>query len=165
MPVLYFLYIMSERNNTFWDLVMITFFALTMSNMIYLWSAKWIFPHIYSWGRTTFLHVSVFSIILYIAIAPLYLIVDSMLIGSSWVLIAYITHILLNIFWVEIIISILSGYRYSLLSIYSSIVSLVITGSILFFVYEKANSESTNALFILLGLSMLAFVVSRSVTL
>ncbi len=141
-------------------LAMITFFALTMSNMIYLWSAKWIFPHIYSWGRTTFLHVSVFSIILYIAIAPLYLIVDSMLIGSSWVLIAYITHILLNIFWVEIIISILSGYRYSLLSIYSSIVSLVITGSILFFVYEKANSESTNALFILLGLSMLAFVVS-----
>jgi hypothetical protein len=29
-------------------LAMITFFALTVSNMIYLWSAKGIFPHIYT---------------------------------------------------------------------------------------------------------------------
>ncbi len=141
-------------------LAMITFFALTISNMIYLWSAKGIFPHIYVWWRTTFLHVSVFSIILYITIAPLYLIVDSMIVGSSWLLIAYIVHILLNIFGVEIIISILSWYRYSLLSIYSSIVTLIITSSLLFLIYEKIGSQSSNALFVLLGLSMIAFFIS-----
>ncbi len=145
-------------------LAMITFFALTMSNMIYLWSAKGIFPHIYIWGRTTFLHVSVFSIILYIVIAPLYLIVDAIIIDGSAILIAYIAHILLNIFGVEIIISILSGYRYALLSIYSSMVSLILTGSLLFFIYEKIGSESINVLFVLLGLSMLAFVVSIGTT-
>ncbi len=38
------------------------------------------------------------------------------------------------------------------------------TGSILFGIYEKTGSESTNALFVLLGLSMLAFVITIFVT-
>ena len=141
-------------------LAMITFFSLSISNMLYIWSAKGIFPHIYAGTRTTFLHASVFSIILYITIAPFYLIVNSQFIDGSGILIAYIAHVLLNIFWLEIIVSILSSYRYSLLSIYSSIVSLILTASILFFIYTKTNSESSNALFVLLGLSMLAFVIA-----
>jgi hypothetical protein len=141
-------------------LAMITFFALTVSNMIYLWSAKGIFPHIYTGARTTFLHASIYSIILYIAIAPLYLIVNSMVVDGSGILIAYIAHVLLNIFGLEIIVSILSNYRYSLLSIYSSIVSLILTASILFLIYTQTYSSSSNALFILLGLSMLAFVIA-----
>lgn len=131
-----------------------------MSNMLYLWSAKVIFPHIYTGSRTTFLHASVYSIVLYIAIAPLYLIVNTMIVGGSGILIAYIAHVLLNIFGLEIITSILSSYRYSLLSIYSSIVSLILTTSILFLIYTKTDSESSNVLFVLLGLSMLAFVIT-----
>ena len=61
-------------------LAMITFFSLTVSNMLYLWSAKGIFPHMSTGSRTTFLHASVFSILLYVAIAPLYLIVNSAII-------------------------------------------------------------------------------------
>ncbi|MBC7503776.1 hypothetical protein H7169_02310 [Candidatus Gracilibacteria bacterium] len=141
-------------------LAMITFFSLSISNMLYIWSAKGIFPHIYTGSRTTFLHASVFSIILYIAIAPFYLIVNSQFIDGSGILIAYMAHVLLNIFGLEIIVSILSSYRYCLLSIYSSIVSLILTASILFFVYTKTNSESSNALFVLLGLSMLAFFIA-----
>ena len=145
-------------------LAMITFFALTVSNMLYLWSARGIFPHIYTGSRTTFLHASVFSIVLYIAIAPLYLIVNSVVVDGSGILIAYIAHILLNIFGLEIIVSILSGYRYALLSIYSSIVSLILTASILFWIYSQEGSESSNALFVLLGLSMLAFVIAIFMT-
>lgn len=141
-------------------LAMITFFALTLSNILYLWSAKNIFPHIYTGSRTTYLHASIFSIILYIAIAPLYLIVNSMVIDGSGILIAYIAHVLLNIFGLEIIVSIVSNYRYSLLSIYSSIVSFILTGSILFLIYTQTSSASSNALFVLLGLSMLAFVIA-----
>ena len=145
-------------------LAMITFFSLTLSNTLYLWSAKWIFPHIYSGTRTNFVHASVFSIILYIAIAPLYLIVNSLIIDGSGILIAYIAHILLNIFGFEIIISILSGYRYSLLSIYASIVSLIFTGTLLFWLYQLANSTSVNVLFVLLGLSMMAFLISTCIS-
>lgn len=141
-------------------LAMITFFSLTVSNMIYLWSAKGIFPHIYTGARTTFLHASVFSIILYVAIAPLYLIVSSIVVDGSSILIAYIAHVLLNIFGVEIIVSILSNYRYSLLSIYSSIVSLILTGTILFLIYAQTYTSSSNTLFVLLGLSMLTFVIA-----
>ncbi|NRH21127.1 hypothetical protein HOO68_03720 [Candidatus Gracilibacteria bacterium] len=141
-------------------LAMITFFALTLSNMLYLWSAKGIFPHIYTGSRTTFLHASIFSIILYIAIAPLYIIVDNVIINGSGILIGYIAHILLNMFGIEIIISVLSSYRYSLLSIYSSVVSLILTGSLLYLIYEKTNTESNNVLFILLALSMIAFTIS-----
>ena len=132
--------------------------------MLYLWSAKGIFPHIYTGSRTTFLHASVFSILLYIAIAPLYLIVNSAIIDGSGILIAYIAHVLLNIFGLEIIVSILSGYRYALLSIYSSIVSLILTGSVLFFIYTQTYSASSNALLVLLGLSMLAFVIAIFMT-
>ncbi len=145
-------------------LAMITFFALTISNMLYLWSAKGIFPHIYTGGRTVFMHISVFSVILYISIAPFYFIVDSTIMGGSGILIAYIAHVLLNILGLEIIASILSGYRYALLSIYSSIVSFIITGSLLFFFYEKTNTVSSNALFILLWFSMLAFVIAIFIT-
>lgn len=144
-------------------LAMITFFALTISNMLYIWSVKWIFPHMYVGGKTTFIHASIFSIILYIIIAPLYLIVNSIIISGAGILIAYIAHILLNIFWLEIVISVLSGYRYSLLSIYSSIISLVLTGSLLFYLYAQTNSDSSNALFVLLGLSMLAFLIATIV--
>ena len=101
-----------------------------------------------------------FSIILYIAIAPLYLIVDSVIIDGSGILIGYIAHILLNMFGLEIVMSILSNYRYSLLSIYASITSFIITGSFLFFIYEKTNTESNNVLFILLALSMIAFTTN-----
>lgn len=139
---------------------MITFFALTISNMLYLWSAKGIFPHIYTGSRTTFLHASIFSIILYITVAPLYIIVDSVIIDGSGILIGYITHILLNMFGLEIVVSVLSSYRYSLLSIYSSIISFVLTGTLLFFIYEKTYTESNNTLFILLALSMIAFTIS-----
>jgi len=145
-------------------LAMITFFALTMSNMLYVWSAKGIFPHMYSGSRTVFIHASIYSIILYITIAPLYLIVNSLFPNGSWILVAYMAHILLNIFGIEIVVSILSSYRYSLLSIYSSIIGLIVTGSILFGIYEKTWSESSNALFVLLGFSMLAFVITIFVT-
>jgi hypothetical protein len=129
--------------------------------MLYIWSAKGIFPHMYTGGRTVFFHASVFSIILYITIAPLYLIVSSAFIdSSSAILIAYITHVILNIFGLEIVISILSGYRYALLSIYSSIISLIMTSSCIFFIFEKTSTESSNVLFVLLGLSMLSFVIS-----
>jgi hypothetical protein len=146
-------------------LAMITFFALTISNMLYVWSARGIFPHMYSATRTVFLHISVFSIILYIAIAPLYLIVGSSIMDGSGILIAYIAHILLNMFGLEIIASSLSGYRYSLLSLYSSIVSLILTGTLLFAIYQNtASSTSGNVLFILLGLSMLAFFIGTATT-
>ena len=141
-------------------LAMITFFALTISNMLYIWSAKGIFPHVYTGTRTVFLHASLFSVFLYIAIAPLYFIVNSMIIDGSGILIAYIAHILFNVFGLEIIVSVLSGYRYTLLSIYSSIASFIITGTLLFFIYEKTASHSSNALFVLLGLSMLAFTIT-----
>lgn len=63
-------------------------------------------------------------------------------------------------FGLEIVVSVLSSYRYSLLSIYSSIISFVLTGTLLFFIYEKTYTESNNTLFILLALSMIAFTIS-----
>lgn len=89
---------------------------------------------------------------------------NSLVIDGSGILIAYIAHVLLNIFGLEIIVGILSGYRYALLSIYSSIVSLILTASILFWIYMQASSPSSNALWVLLGLSMLAFVIAIFVT-
>lgn len=98
---------------------------------------------------------------LYIVIAPMYMMADtSMTANSHGILMAYVAHVLINVFGLEVITSTLSGYRYTMLSIYSSIVSFVISGEIVLYLYSHFFSGSSSALFILLGLSTLASVIS-----
>lgn len=142
-------------------LSMITFFALTVSNMIYLWWARAIFPHIYSGTRTVFLHISVFSVILFILMVPIYMMSPvSMNNSSIGILVAYIFHVLLNVFGIEVIISLLSGFRYTLLSIYASLSGFTLTAGVVFFIYRQMGSSSTGSLFMLLWLGALSFVLS-----
>lgn len=65
---------------------MTTFFCLTFANYLYIWGLSIIFPHIYTRVRTMFVQVSVFSVILYIAMALLYYTVNTLYLSSTAVL-------------------------------------------------------------------------------
>ncbi len=140
-------------------LAMVTFFSLTFGSYVYVWAAHVIFPLIYVRMKYFFLHVTAYMIVLFIVMMPVYLTVSSVSLDTSAVLFAYLIHILLGIFGIEIIASLISQYRYTILSFYANVSSLVISGGIIFLVYEKF-SASGSALFVLMGLSVLGFVLS-----
>lgn len=138
---------------------MIAFVGLSLGNFIYVYGLGTIFPHIYTAGRSTFVQVSVFSIILYIVMSLVYFFVGSNFTWKSGVIGVYAFHTLINSFGILLIVSLLAHYRYSLLAFYASIVSLILTGLFVFFVYIGL-SESGAMIFIFLGLTTTAYTLS-----
>lgn len=150
-----------ESGTTPMLLSMITFFALVIADMIYLWGAKTIFPHMYSGTRTVFMHISVFSVILYILVLPIYMMSGGISSAQNiGILVAYTFHLLLNIFWMELIVSSLSWFRYVLLSLYSCIAGFVVSSGFMLVVYKTFGTGSRSSLFVLLWLASVAFVIS-----
>lgn len=139
-------------------LAMTTFFSLTLGATLYLNIAKTIFASIYTRTGETFKHVMLFMVILYICMMPIYLMVPTG-INTTGVLAAYLIHILLAVFGMELIIGVISQYRYVLLSFYANLAAFIFSGGIVFALLEKF-SKSSASLFILIGLSILAFFLS-----
>ena len=128
---------------------MITFFALVGWNMLYVWWLTAIFPHIFNRTRTLFVQVSLFSVLLYVAVSVVYLVTSSLIPTWSGILGIYALHIALDVFWLVTLLGILSSYRYSLLFFYSSFVSFLLVGVIAFLV-TMMLSTSSGALFTLM---------------
>lgn len=139
-------------------LAMITFFALTIGNLITYSIRSYIFPHIYSRGRTAVSQIAIMSIVLYIVFVPLYMMMSGASTGTSAILSVFSIHILVNVFSLELLIGLISQYRYSLLSLYSSIIAFLLTGITLFAIQTQFSSSSYT-MFLLFGLTMLAYLL------
>ncbi len=144
-------------------LAMITFFCLTFANYLYTLGLSIIFPHIYTRVRTMFVQISIFSGILYVVMAGLYLIINTIYNSSTAILWAYAFHVVFNTFWLLLLTGIIAQYRYSLLIFYSNFISLILTGLIISWVYNSFTS-SWNALFILMWIVTVCFFMSTFVT-
>lgn len=138
-------------------LAMSTFFSLVVGAMMYLSIAKIIFPAIYTRTPSLMKHSMLYMIVLYLVLMPMYLFAAN--VQSSSVLVTYLVHILLAIFGIEIILSLISQYRYALLSFYANIASIALSGGFVFLIFSSSKNSSTN-LFILMGLSILTFFAS-----
>ena len=95
------------------------------------------------------------SLLLYIFLAPVYLILTSLYMEPSVVLVPFAMHVLINTFALQLVIGLTAQYRYALLTLYGSIVSLLVTAMIMALAYISL-SNSSNALFLLLGLVIIA---------
>ncbi len=144
-------------------LAMIAFFSLTIGNLSTYTIRSYIFPHIYSRGRTTLSQIAIMSILLYIVFAPVYMVVWGVNPDTSSILSAFSLHVLLNVFTLELLIGLISQYRYSLLSLYASIVSLLLTGIILFLL-KNQFSGSEYTIFLLFWLTILAYLLGWLIT-
>ncbi len=138
---------------------LITFFVTICGNFLYLWWLSSIFPHIYTRSKTLSMHISVFSIVLYICISWVYVIVDIISLEYSTILWIYVIHIIFNVFWLILITWILSMYRYSLLVFYSSMISLFISWLIPLFAFNQLGTSS-NTLFVFMIFSSITFFVT-----
>lgn len=143
-------------------LAMIAFLGISIGNFIYMWGLQSIFPHIYSGTRTLFLQVSVFSIVLYICMAGVYLVVDMMPLEPGAILAVYVAHIIFDVFGLVLITGILSMYRYSILVFYASMASLLASGLIPVFAFTSM-ATSSNTLFIFMVFSSVAFTLTTFV--
>ena len=136
-------------------LAMIAFFGLTIGNLLYYLLLSKIFPDIYTRGRTAFSQVAIMSLILYIFLAPVYLILTNLYPEPSVVLIPFAMHVLINTLTLQLVIWLTAQYRYALLTLYGSIMSFLVTAMIMALAYISL-SNSSNALFLLLGLVIIA---------
>ena len=144
-------------------LAMITFFALSIGNILSYTIRARIFPHIYTRSRTAFSQIVGASILLYIIFAPLYLFISDISPDKNTILIAFSLHILLTLFVSELVIGIISHYRYALLVLYSSIISLLITACFLAKIIFS-SSDSSLSLFILLSLTLVAYMITLTLS-
>ena len=142
---------------------MITFFSLTVGNILSYLIRSRVFPHVYPRGRTALSQIVIMSILLYVIFAPIYLFISEIAPEKNTLLIAFSLHVLINVFAFELVVGIVSQYRYALLVLYTSVFSLLLTGGVLVFI-EKNFSPSETSLFILLALSVVAYVVSHTVS-
>lgn len=138
-------------------LAMIAFFGLSLGNILYYFLLSKIYPDIYVRGRTALGQITVMSILLYIFFAPVYILISSMILDPSVILIAFSLHILFNTLCLQLVIGLTSQYRYALLALYSSILSFLISSLITVYAY-MSFSDSSNAIFVLLGLVIIAQV-------
>ncbi|MBP9779020.1 hypothetical protein KBD33_00185 [Candidatus Gracilibacteria bacterium] len=134
------------------------FICMTIGNIIYCWGITSIFPHIYSSTRTLYLQVTVFSVVLYICMSIVYFFIGGITPSINLLLGIYVIHMLLNTFGLLLIIGIISQYRYSILTFYSSLISLIISGITVYGIYSMMG-ESSKSLYILTGLAATVYLI------
>lgn len=99
-------------------------------------------PDRYERSTITFTQIAILSILIYIFITPIYI--------FAWVnnydniIYVFVAHILILYFVLMLVLEVLNNYRYILLGLYSSIVSILITGFmtvIIFSIFPQGNAK------------------------
>ncbi len=137
-------------------LSMITFFSLAVGSTVVYFIASLVIPDMYTRSKTAMSQLVIFSIILYILFAPIYLLVSNSTTHIS-ILSVFSLHIMFGTFGLYIVMNLVSQYRYVLISVYGSLIAFLIVG-IVWVLYIFPMDPSSQALFILIGLVMLSFI-------
>ncbi len=136
-------------------LSMIAFFCFAFANYLLMYFYSIVFPEKYTNSRIIFTQISIFSIILYILISPMYMYASAQVVPKL-VLFVFIFHNIMNVLWVNLILDIISNYRYILLNIYGTLIGTIISVFLTLFIFS-GFTDSTQALYALIGSVILAF--------
>lgn len=142
-------------------LAMSTFFVLTIASLFYVFIAKLVFPSIYYRSSQSYKYITVFMIVLYFSILPVYLLTAGAQ-ETQTILLPYLLHIMFAIFGIELLLGVISSYRYVILSFLSNVIGFMFSSSILLFLSQQ-TSASTTHIFVLMGLAALTFFVSTTI--
>jgi len=119
--------------------VFLTYFFLHLSN-----------PERYKKNIIILGQIAFFTFLTYIFIAPVYIYAG--LIDYDYIMIVFLFHTLIVVFWTSLILEVLNNYRYVLVSIYWSFVwlyiSIIIT-SLIFTSFDSGNAKLISLLFLL----------------
>jgi len=131
-------------------LSVITFLATTVTSFVTYFFLHFSNPERYKKNRVIFGQIAFFTIFVYLFMAPAY--IYSGLIDYDYIIIMFLVHTILVVFWVSLMIEILNNYRYVLVSVYGSFLwlfaSIIIT-SLIFWSIDSSNAKLISLLFLL----------------
>lgn len=112
-----------------------TFFGTCMSVMLNSLFLAMIQPNLYKNTRILQIQIWFFCVMSYFLFTPLYLILGKT--DSTHLLFIFLIHTLFIVFWTHIIRELLNNYKYILVSLYGSFLSIFFLGGILFFIFRN----------------------------
>jgi len=110
--------------------------------------------------KKTIIHlgqVSLFSIITYIFLVPVYVYI--WMIDYKNIMYIFIIHVLIQTFWEVILLEILNNYRYILLGFYGSFVWLFLTWIVAFFIFSLFSEWYARLLSLILLLPLINWLI------
>lgn len=111
----------------------------------------------YKNNNTIFWQVAFFQVLVFICIAPIYIIFWG--ISFDNIMITYIFHIIIVIFWTNIILDILNNYRYVMIWIYWTFIWTFLTALISFVVFYSVPSGNAKLLALVFLLPFMNFLI------
>lgn len=137
-------------------LALVGFFAILVSTYLSLFMNSLVFPNKYKEGLATFGQTFAFSILMFVLFVPLYVYMGA--VNVEQIVFVFTLHILINSLGVLLISEILSNYRYSVLSVYSSFAGFF-AASAASTVFFMNFSESDRMLYSLVGVIVVVGVL------
>ena len=140
-----------EKNSIFpLILSIITFLATSATMFITYFFLHFANPERYRKNHVILWQIAFFTFFVYLFMAPVY--IYSGLLDYDYIMIVFLIHTILVVFWVSLIIEVLNNYRYVLVSIYWSFLWLfvaVIVTSLIFWSIDSWQAKLISLLFLL----------------
>ena len=141
----------SERTSIFpIVLSVVTFLATSITIFVTYFFLHFSNPDRYKKNYVIFGQLAFFIFFVYLFFSPVYIYAG--LIDYNYIMIVFLIHSIIVMFWASLISEILNNYRYVLVSVYGSFlwlfVSIIIT-SFIFFSFESSDAKLWSLLFLL----------------
>ena len=131
-------------------LSVITFIATSITMFLSYFFLHLANPDRYKKNNIILGQIAFFTFFVYLFIAPAYIYAG--LIDYDYIMIMFLVHTIIVVFWVSLIEEILNNYRYILVSVYGSFLGLffsVIITSLIFWSLDSGNAKLISLLFLL----------------
>ncbi len=143
-------------------LSIVSFVAILIASALAFYLQTLIFPQKYRGGASQATQTFLFSLLLYLVFTPLYVYVGSS--RADMLMAVFVMHVLINILGTNLIVEILSNYRYSLLSVYASFLGFFVAtfASTVFFLSSNVSEKILYALSLVLVLAFFLTTTFRT---
>lgn len=121
---------------------------------IILWKTN---PENYKRNNVIFNQIMLLQILVYICIAPIYIIL--WLTSFDNIIICFIIHVLIVIFWINIILDILNNYRYVMIWIYWTFIWTFLTTIIALFIHSNFPTSNTKLTTLIFLIPLINFLI------
>ena len=140
-----------EKNSIFpLILSVITFIATSATMFITYFFLHFANPERYKKNPVILWQIAFFTFFVYLFMAPAY--IYSGLLDYDYIMIMFLIHTILVVFWVSLVIEVLNNYRYVLVSIYGSFLGLfasIVITSLVYWSLDSGNAKLISLLFLL----------------
>jgi len=137
-------------------LAVVAFLSTSLTSFVTYFFLSYANPERYKRNIVILWQIAFFTFFSFLFAAPAY--IYSGLIDYDYIVIVFIIHTILIIFWVNLIIEILNNYRYILVSVYWSFVWLFLSMMFISLIFSSFDSNSSKLISMLFLLPLVSFL-------